>query len=121
MKNSFIIGHEDLEKDFGYFPSFHDDYIEKIEINSKEVIITIETVCPPKGMTSYPKIKLIFGEIISFNLNGEIYGCVSIILDMIFNLNEDYVETELWSSLGTSGTIKSKTIRVEVESDNHDI
>lgn len=38
MNKSFINGYEKIENDFGYFPSFHDDTIDKIEISSKAAI-----------------------------------------------------------------------------------
>lgn len=115
MDNSFIIGYEKIENYFGYFPSFHDDVIEKIEISSEGITFLINMETIPNGMNSYPKVKLTFCEVNYFNLEGELYGCTSIIFDMIFIEINDYIKTEINSSLGACGTISSRKVKIELE------
>lgn len=114
MEKSFISGYEKLENDFGYFPSFHDDVIEKIEISSEGITFYIDMQTVPEDMSSYPKIKITFSEVQNYYFEGEIYGCVSIILDMEFIKKDDYIETQISSSLGASGTIRSKKVQVDL-------
>lgn len=115
MNKSFIIGYEKIEADFGYFPSFHDDVIEKIEISSEEITFLISMETLPNGMNSYPKVKLTFCEVNDFKLEGELYGCTSIIFDMIFTKIDNYIKTEIASSLGTCGTISSRKVKISLE------
>lgn len=115
MDKSFIIGYEKIENDFGYFPSFHDDVIEKIEISREGITFLINMETLPNGMNSYPKVKLIFCEVNDFNLEGELYGCASIIFDMSFTKIDDYIKTEINSSLGTCGTISSRKVKIDIE------
>jgi hypothetical protein len=113
MNKLLISGYEKIEKDFGYWPSFHDDIIEKIEITKEEITFFINIQAPPQGLKFYPVIKLMFIGIERFNLEGELYGCVSIILDMESEKIENYIETQILSSLGTYGTIRSSEIKIE--------
>jgi hypothetical protein len=114
MDKSFIIGFEKIQNDFGYFPLFHDDVIDKIEITSEGIVFIIDMKIFPRGMSSYPKIKLMFFGVEGYHLDGEIYGCASIILDMEFIKVGDYIETQISSSLGASGVIRSNTVQIEV-------
>lgn len=115
MDNSFIIGYENIKNDFGYFPTFHDDIIDKIEIFESEIIFIITMNTLPNGINIYPKVKITFFEVKSFNLEGQLYGLASIILDMKFIKKYNYIETELTSSLGTSGTIKSNKVQIDLQ------
>lgn len=115
MDKSFIYGHEKIENDFGYFPSFHDDIIDRIEISSQGITFIIDMQTIPTGMSSYPKVKLMFCEVKDFNLEGEMYGCVSIILDIEFTKVDDYIETQISSSLGAGGTIRSNKVQIEFQ------
>jgi hypothetical protein len=115
MDKSFISGHEEIENYFGYFPSFHDDIIDKIEISSEGIIFLINMQSIPAGINSYPKVKLIFCEVKDYCLEGEIYGCASIILDMEFTRVNDYIETQINSSLGAGGTIRSNMVKIELQ------
>lgn len=113
MEKLFICGYEKIESDYGYWPSFHDDIVEKIEISSIGITMFIKMQKLPKGMDSYPIIKLMFCEVKEFSLEGEIYGCASIILDMHSQKTENCIETQITSSLGAGGTISCNRICVE--------
>jgi hypothetical protein len=115
MNKMLIDGYKKIENDFGYWPSFHDATIDKIEISSEGITfyIAIETI--PEGMTSYPILKLIFFGVEKYCLEGEIYGCASIIFDMEIDKVNDYFKTQITSSLGAHGTIYSKKIQIEYE------
>ena len=115
MDNSFIIGYENIKNDFGYFPTFHDDIIDKIEIFESEIIFIITMKTIPNNINIYPQVKITFFEVKSFNLEGQLYGLASIILDMKFIKKYNYIETELTSSLGTSGTIKSNKVQIDLQ------
>ncbi|NMF07624.1 Imm50 family immunity protein [Clostridium beijerinckii] len=115
MDKSFIIGHEKIESDFGYFPSFHDDVINKIEISNEGITFIIDIENPPTGMSSYPKVKLMFCGVNDYYLEGEIYGCASIILDIQFIKVDDYIETQISSSLGACGTIRSNKVEIGLQ------
>ena len=69
--------------------SFIDEHeiIDKIEISSEGITFFIDIQTIPMGMSSYPKVKIKFCEVESYYLEGEIYGCASIILDMQFIFN----------------------------------
>ncbi|AEV67846.1 hypothetical protein Clocl_1185 [Acetivibrio clariflavus DSM 19732] len=69
----------------------------------------------PKGMNSYPRIKLKSCNVERFYLEGELYGCASIIFDMESKKTDNYIETKISSSLGANGTICSKKIQIELE------
>jgi hypothetical protein len=114
MNKLFISGYEKIENDFGYWPSFHDDIIDKIEISSEGITFFINMQTFPKGMNSYPRIKLMFCGVEKFYLEGELYGCASIIFDMESQKKDNYIETQISSSLGASGTILSDKIQIEL-------
>lgn len=115
MEKLFICGYEKIEGDYGYWPSFHDDIVEKIEISSESITMFIKMQTLPKGTDAYPKIKLMFCDVKEFSLEGEIYGCASIILDIHCQKTEDFIETQITSSLGAGGTITCNKICVEKE------
>lgn len=114
MDTSFIIGVDKIKSDFGYFPSFHDGVIDKIEISSEGITFIIDIQVFPKGMSSYPKVKMMFYEVENYYIEGEIYGCASIILDMQFIENQNYIEVQISSSSGASGTIQCKKVQVDL-------
>lgn len=95
------------------WPSFHDDTIEKIEIDKEGIkfIITMEEI--PIGMVENPIIKMTFLNVEEYYLEGDICGCASIILDIETEKNENVIETKMASSLGARGTIFSKSITVD--------
>jgi hypothetical protein len=115
MEKLFICGYEKIESDYGYWPSFHDDIVEKIEISSESITMFIKMQKYPKGKDRYPKIRLMFCKVKDFYLEGEIYGCASIILDMVCQKKEESIETQITSSLGAGGTITCNKICVEKE------
>lgn len=117
MQKLHIYGYEKIESDYGYWPSFHDDIVEKIEISSEGITMLIKMQKLPKGMDTYPKIKLMFCEVKEFGLEGEIYGCASIIYDMRSQKIEDCIETQITSSIGAGGIITCNKICVEKESE----
>lgn len=113
MDKSFIDGYEKIENDFGYWPSFHDDIIDKIEISNEGITFYIKMQTFPKAMNSYPRIKLMFLGVEKFCLEGEPYGCASIIFDIQSQIIDNYIETQISSSLGASGYIRSNKIQIE--------
>lgn len=115
MDKSFVCGYEKIESDYGYWPSFHDDIVERLEISSEGIIMFIKMKKLPKGMDAYPTIKLMFCEVKEFRLEGEIYGCASIIFDMHSQKMENYIETQITSSLGAGGIITCNKICVKKE------
>lgn len=115
MNKLLIKGYEKIESDYGYWPSFHDDIIDKIEIKSEGITFLINMQTLPKNANSYPRIKLTFFGIEKFHLEGELYGCASIILDMEFQKIDNFIETQISSSLGVHGTICSNEIQIELE------
>lgn len=108
---NFINGSEQIRNDFGYWPSFHDDYIESIQIINSSIEFIIECKTTPQGYEQY-KVKIIFDRVSHFELEGELYGTCSIILDLKFSEDDEMIKTELYSSLGTGGVIRSKTVSV---------
>ena len=55
-----------------------------------------------------------FGNIKKFSFEGELYGCVSIILDMVFEKKEEGIITKKETSLGTEGVIYSENVSIEL-------
>ena len=114
MNKRVVDGYEKIENDFGYWPSFHDDIIDKIEISSEGIIFFIRMQTFPKDMNSYPIIKLIFYGVEKFYLEGEAYGCASIIFNMESQEIDDCIETQISSSLGAGGSIRCNKIKIEL-------
>ena len=115
MDKFLISGHEKIECDYGYWPSFHDDIVDKIEISSEGILMFIKMQTFPKGKDSYPRIVLMFSEVEDFRLDGEIYGCVSIILGIETKKIDDCIETQITSSLGVGGIISCNKISIDKE------
>lgn len=113
LNKLLVDGHENIEKVFGYWPSFHDKIIDKIEITDGKIILYFKMENPPNGVKSYNGIKLMFCEVEKFSLEGEPYGCASIILDIESRKMDDHIETHISSSLGASGVIHSKKMQIE--------
>ena len=111
-----IKGSKEIENYFGYFPSFHDDYIESIEITSQAITIVIrmESLESNQRFNTKERVKLTFTGVKSFSFAGELYGCVSIILDMVFEKKEERTITKIETSLGTEGVICAKQIAIEL-------
>ena len=116
MSIIFIKGSQAIENHFGYFPSFHDDYIESIEITSQAIIICIRMESSETNLkpNANERVKLTFGNVKKFSFEGELYGCVSIILDMVFEKQEEGIITKIETSLGTEGVIHSKDVSIEL-------
>lgn len=98
----------------GFWPSFHDDIINKIEISSEGITFYIKMQTFPNGMNYNEGIKLMFCGIKKFNLEGELYGRASIIFDIESPKIDNYIETQIYSSLGASGYIHSNRIKIEL-------
>ncbi|MGG5461135.1 hypothetical protein [Clostridium sp. B9] len=64
MLRKFITGSEVIEKSLGYFPSFHDDIIEKVEISKEGIKLYLTLQSHPKNIKS-PKIRLKFLHVLS--------------------------------------------------------
>ncbi|OPX44624.1 hypothetical protein CLHUN_16180 [Ruminiclostridium hungatei] len=113
MDKFLIRGHEKIESDYGYWPTFHDDIVDKIVISGEGIIMFIKMQTSPKGMDIYPQIKLIFSGVKNFKLDGEIYGCASIILSIETQKLDNCIETQITSSLGAGGIISCNEIFIE--------
>ncbi|MHC1723735.1 MAG: Imm50 family immunity protein [Aminipila sp.] len=80
MDKELIDGYEEIENVCGYWPSFHDDTIEKIEISEDGIMLIISFEKPPNNISADVTIKLSFKEVEAFSLSGQILGCAGIIL-----------------------------------------
>jgi len=116
MDKLLFDGYEQIEKHFGGFPSFHDDVIESILITKDqiEMIIKENVYCDDKKEHVNGKVKLSFINAKSFQLQGALYGTVSIILDLIVTKKDNMIETQLETSLGTEGIILSGAVGIDV-------
>ena len=112
----FIKGSKEIQAHFGYFPSFHDDYIESIEITSKTIVIRIrmESSAVNLKKNANERLKLTFGNVKKFSFEGELYDCVSIIFDMVFEKKEEEIITKIETSLGIEGVIHSEDVSIEL-------
>lgn len=110
----FINGYEKIHNLFGYFPTFHDDIIERVEITKDRVLLTIDLETKPKNSEEDFKLEIIFNEVSSINIEGDIYEIVTIIFDIDFNKKGDLIETKISSSLGVSGVIESRNVEINV-------
>ncbi len=110
-----VQGMEDLERKFGFVPDFHDEQIENVSITADRIEMVIRTGAGPVWVQkrSKARIKLTFLGVKSFCLQGEMYGTVSIILDLLFYEKDECVEAKLETSLGTEGFILAKEVRIE--------
>lgn len=115
MDKFLISGYEKIESDYGYWPSFHDDIVDKIEISGDGIIMFIRMQNLPKSKDSYPRIMLIFSEVEDFKLDGEICGCASIILSIESEKIDNCIETQITSSLGVGGIISCNKISIDKE------
>ena len=110
-----VQGIEVLERKFGFVPDFHDDRVESILITADRIEMIIRTV---DGLSRVQKrngasFKLTFQGVREFSLKGEMYGTVSIILELLFLEKGEQVETRLETSLGTEGFILANDVRIE--------
>lgn len=115
MDNTFIEGYDEIVNYYGYWPSFHDDLINKIKITSSKIEFYIIQQSFSEELNNNSKIKLTFSEVKDFNLEGELLGCLSIILDIEFQMINGIIETQVSSSLGARGTIHSNKVKFEFE------
>lgn len=120
MDSSFIEGYEKIEKYFGYFPSFHDDTIGRIVITANQIDIIIQMESSPASIKqdSGEKIKLSFMNVKKFQLQGEMYGTISIIFELSFTKTPDFIEATLETSLGAEGFVLAERVTIELLSDN---
>lgn len=110
----FIFGADVIYSEYGYWPSFHDDYIDEIRISGENIALLINTVTKPHNeMNKEYKIMLTFQKVKIFDFEGELYGRCSLILDMKFVKRDDEIEMTLYSSLGTSGRIVCQSVSVK--------
>ncbi len=114
MDKSFINGYEIIINKYGYWPSFHDDIIDRLEITNDKIVFYINMQSYHDDDKPHSIIKLSLCEIEKFSLEGELYGCVSIILDLEFHNINNIIETQISSSLGTRGIIYSKKVNVDL-------
>ena len=116
MDITFIKGSKEIERHFGYFPSFHDDYINSIEISGEAIVICIRMECSEANLKPNAKerVKLTLEKPKKFFLEGELYGCVSILFDMTFEKHEEEIVTKFTASLGAEGIIHSEAVAIEL-------
>ena len=116
MEKILFDGYEQVEEYFGSFPSFHDDVLESILItkNQVEMVIVTNVYCDDKQGYVNGKVKLSFVNAKSFQFQGELYGTVSIILDLLMTRKDNMIDTQLETSLGTEGIILSEKVRIDV-------
>lgn len=110
-----VQGMEELESKYGFIPDFHDDHVESISITADRIEMVIRTVDGPSRIQKRngARFKLTFQGVKEFCLQGEMYGTVSIILDLLFSEKPEGVEAKLETSLGTEGFVLAKEIRIE--------
>lgn len=110
-----VQGMEELEKKYGFVPDFHDDHVERILVTADRIEMELRTVDGPSRLQKRngARFKITFQGVKSFCLQGEMYGTVSIILDLLFYEKDEYVEAKLETSLGTEGFILAKEVRIE--------
>lgn len=116
MSAILIKGSKEIENYFGYFPSFHDDYIESIEITSQAITICIRMESSEVNLkpNANERLKLTFGNVKKFSFEGELYGCVSIISDITYEKCAEEIITKISTSLGTEGIIYSEDVSIEL-------
>lgn len=104
-----------MESKFGFIPDFHDDHVESVLITAERIEMVIRTVDGPSRIQKRngARFKLTFQGVKEFCLKGEMYGTVSIILDLLFSEKPEGVEAKLETSLGTEGFILAKEVRME--------
>ncbi|PAB57383.1 Imm50 family immunity protein [Anaeromicrobium sediminis] len=108
----YIQGSDDIIKDYGYWPDFHDDYMEKINISGSKIELLIKMVTIPKEFNEY-YVKIIFEDVVDFKLEGELLGITCIILDLEIKIDaQNTMNCHIYSSLGTSGFIRAKKVTV---------
>jgi len=108
MDTTFIKGSKEIEHHFGYFPSFHDDYIDSIEITGEAIVIYIRMECAKE------RVKLTLEKPKKFSMEGELYGCVSILFDMTYEKCGEEIVTKFTTSLGAEGIIHSAAVAIEL-------
>lgn len=107
----FISGAEVIRNDYGYWPNFHDDYVDEIRICGENIELVIDTVTKPDNqLKEQYKILLTFEKVKDFHFSGQLYGKCSIILDIIFSKKDNEIEVTIYSSLGTSGKILCQSV-----------
>ncbi|QLY77853.1 barstar family protein [Clostridium intestinale] len=107
----FIKGYKEILSDYGYWPSFHDDYIIKFTIDGSSIDMIIRMESIPKGYNEY-SVLFTFEEVNDFELKGELLGTASIIFDLEFK-KSDFLVCTINSSMGTCGYIEAKEILVQ--------
>ncbi len=113
MYQDLIEGYDELKEQLGYFPDFHDAYITDISITASGIEMTIVSeLGEAREQAAIRQYKLTFFEPTSFCLQGEFYGVVSIISELLFEKKDDEIETALNTSLGAEGKIVAKRIKV---------
>ena len=104
-----------MESKFGFVPDFHDDHVESILITADRIEMVIRTVDGPSRIQKRngARFKLTFQGVKEFCLKGEMYGTVSIILDVLFSEKPEGVEAKLETSLGAEGFVLAKEVWIE--------
>ena len=104
-----------MESKYGFIPDFHDDHVESISITADRIEMVIRTVDGSSRIQKRngARFKLTFQGVKEFCLKGEMYGTVSIVLDLLFSEKPEGVEARLETSLGTEGFILAKEVWLE--------
>lgn len=108
-----IRGYREVEQLFGYFPTFHDDVIEKIEIYNDKLFMVIRMETKPETINSIIRIEFSLENLIEFKLEGDEYLAESIISEIEVKKYDSYIEIDIDSIMGLSGNIKAKKLDVK--------
>lgn len=97
---------------YEYWSSFHDDVIKEVKMNNEGITMIISMEARSDKIAEHEVI-LKFKQIENMDLQ-DWYSC-----NIIFNIDfeykqQDYIEVEICSSLGLSGSILCKDISVEI-------
>lgn len=107
-----VKGYSDFYALYGYWPSFHDDEIVRVEMNSKGITFTVKMLTRPENMEEYPIIELIFSKIKESMLNN--WYLNNSFSELHFSYDNENIRTELFANLGLNGLILSRDIGIKV-------
>ena len=110
---SRINWYEEIEKLYGYFPTFHYDVIEKIEICNDKIIMTVKMETNPKNISSVVRIQFIFENVLELNLEGDGYINQLIIFEIEIEEYDFYTRVVVDGTTGLCGNIKAEKVQVK--------
>ncbi|GAA0820706.1 Imm50 family immunity protein [Clostridium tertium] len=108
-----IKGYKEIEQLFGYFPTFHDDIIEKIEICNDKLFMIIRMETKPKTISSVVRIEFTLENVFEIRLEGNGYLTESIIFEIEIKAYDFYTQIIVDSSTGLIGNIKAEKVKIK--------